>query len=124
MNWYKSFIKICQEEISNPHEDGTYYYDLGHTDHANKPIEPNFMWVYQGGRVLVEEIMSYETHEEIFGDMDYDNIYLGRYESDTGELSIRPPLVLVSRFRSTPSFLMDELRRKFPGITKVYVFRE
>lgn len=123
MNWYKKII-LSQEIMDSP----VGYTQVGHIgiNTLKEKIyeKPNFMWVHLNGDVLVEEETDEITgHGEAFGVLAWSEVYSGRYESDTGILSITTPHNPISKARSIPTFLMDKLRRAFPDMIKVYRFK-
>lgn len=120
MNWY---TKLSQEIIEYP--VGTHYTDIGHEEQQGKPPKrPNLMWIYCNGEILVEEENEESMgHGEAFGNLYQKSSYAGRYEQDTGNLSI----VAIGENRyilrhRIPSSLMHRLKQKFPNINNIYIF--
>ncbi len=125
MNWYKRII-YSQQTLDKPS-----YLEVGHNI---KETNPNLMWVYYDGNVIVHpETEKYPTHANAFeyiylenmypDDDNYgDKLYQGRYEANTGKLSIIVPPKGVRAFRSVPSSLINKLYQKFPNITQIYTY--
>lgn len=61
------------------------------------------------------------THGTFGGHQVTGKTYKGRYEVDTGRLSVVRPAG-PAEFRPIPQVVMSALRDVFPGITKVYEF--
>jgi len=120
MNWYTN-IKIAQEVIESP-QDVTYL-DIGHSK-ADEFKLPNIIWAFLKGNLeLVEESSDAPGHHEAFGDrLDNYRDYTGRYESDTGRLSINTPYNIMGQTNQVPNILMRRLYQQFPDTKKVYVF--
>ena len=118
-NWYK----VAQQVVENPTMP---YYEIGHEGEGNfKHSKPNFMWLFSNGVVnVVEETDMTPEHQSAFPDENIENFYSGRYESDTGRLSVMIPYsqkIQIIR-RQVPSMIMRLLRNKFPEIQGVYVY--
>lgn len=122
MNWYRT-LKYSQETIQN---HGLEYMDIGHFS-ENAPVteSPNFMWIFYGGDILtIKETNKNPSHYEAFDylpDGVLDNIYVGRFESGSGKLSIAKPRKGISQFRPIPEIIIKKLYNKF-SIKEVYEF--
>jgi len=119
MNWYNRLIKICQTTLDNK----PIYTDLGHRPNEESP---NYIWYYINGILKVQEqTESIQGHSDIleYRTMgDFRNFYSGRYESNTGNLSLKKPTEGVNAFRDVPSRLISQLYQKFPDITQMYTY--
>ena len=116
MNWYK-YIKLAQQTRD------LQYTDIGHYgENDNYQIEPNYMWIYHGGNIIIEEETGDEPiHHNAFPNIDLEKIYSGRFETDTGRLSIIKPLKGTYIFKEIPSLLIRKLYKKFP-IKEIHEF--
>jgi len=122
VNWYKRLIKFCQVKYSQKRD--LTYMDIGHS-------EDNYLndvlWVFYNGNLLIKFIKeakgSYVNHWQKFPNISgWGSIYYGRYEGDTGKLSVQKPIVGVQQFKEIPNFLKQKLRQKFPKITEILEF--
>jgi hypothetical protein len=117
MSWFKKAQKIIEE-----YEDISTYMDIGHIDNKT-PNSPNVIWIFYNGKIEAkEEISEEDTHGTSFGKniKKMENFYKGRYEPDSGSLSISTPWQ--NRGRPIPNIVMKSLYIKFPHITKVYKY--
>jgi hypothetical protein len=119
MNWYKQ----AQQVVENP---TIPYYEIGHEGEGTfEHSEPNLMWLFSNGVVnVVEETVMTPEHQSAFPDESIEDFYSGRYEPDTGRLSVMIPYSQkIQRIRrQVPSMIMRLLRSKFPEIQGVYVY--
>ena len=122
MNWY---IKICQNIIDRPR--GGHYMDIGHRVYRSElsRLEDNYLWIFNGKDILVIPEMEgdqYATHEQKFKEIENrHDLYMGRYESPTGRLSIKKPISGILAFRTIPEWLVNILNEKFNNITEITV---
>ena len=120
MNWYKKAQLVTEKrDISN-------YYDIGHSGEGGREdLAKNYMWIYNNGRVeVVEETEDNPVHNTAFPNINIEKIYSGRYEPDTGNLSIIIPYSFkIQRMRrEVPNMVLRALRSVFPNIKQVHVF--
>ena len=118
MNWYKK----AQEIIENP--ENIYYTDIGHEDEKSIGFydKPNYMWIFHNGELKVkEENEDTPGHYEAFGEDSYNAPYSGRYETDTGRVSIYS-VGGITDLRRVPDFLIFALKQKFRNIKEIYRF--
>lgn len=129
MNWYK---KICLSS------DADSYFEIGHGDYSEDyDFEPDFqVWVHNGGRdILTSDIISKDpetgmesapaTHGFLWGHDFCDKHFKGRYEHETGRLSIVVPcddIRYYDSFEDLPTNLKQGLLNKFNNIKKVLIF--
>jgi len=123
MSWYKR-----AQQIYTDHSDtGKTYLDIGHEDWDYKYDEPNVIWAIINGIVEgVEESDEFPGHGEAFeGKLDVYRDWTGRFESDTGRLSVYIPYNnKISRTRNeVPQQILRLLLQKFPDTQGVYVFQ-
>ena len=119
MNWYNKLIKICQNVLDKKPN----YLEVGHGINENYP---NYVWYFINGVIKVEK-----QTEEMRGHQDMleyglyggaGNLYSGRFESKTGNLSIHKPPQGVNAFRDVPSRLISQLYQKFPNIIQIHTY--
>lgn len=128
MNWYKKSQNIISEPEME--ERPMRYTEIGHEGYNRGYDKENIMWVYINGRIeTCEESCDFPTHGEAFyenfGEEEIeDRFYTGRYEPDTGNLSIYIPISqrTYRARKEVPSFLLRKLRSKFPNIQNIYIF--
>ena len=125
MNWFKRLATLMRD-------DAERYFGIGHGDY-NEDIgyEPNYIvWVWLYGDVLTgpksqmrdEDVDNYEaggTHGSLWGHENTERTYKGRYEPQTGRLSIVKPEH--KEYHPIPTIVMDRLHEKF-DITEVLEF--
>lgn len=119
-NWYKSAQAV--EDIPRHTKGIPYYTDVGHE--AEEGQEPNFMWVFYNGDVLTEEETDENpTHGYAWKDLEvnWKRTYYGRFEGETGTLSILKPTEGPGRFRGIPWAIINKLRLNFP-IQRIYEY--
>ena len=129
MNWYKKIIKFCQNMIiDDPRgHGGRGYLDIGHKEMPNKEYKkPNIIWIYVNGEVLTEDEVEgdygYITHSKAFPGLIPAASYLGRYERDTGDLSIIARGEL-QKLREIPESVLLNLKQKFRYINNLHRFK-
>ena len=121
MNWLQ---KISQSYLDIGHRDEEYAFG---NDFFNKDINkiPDFvLWVFANGDL---ETSSVNPQDKGGGDSrhatwspDSSQYYSGRYEPETGRLSVSKPIS--KHFYPIPSALLQLLREKLGFISKVYEF--
>lgn len=119
MNWFK---KILAQRFFGDKEKMTYL-DIGHDEGYTHP--DNILWVYRGGSILTEiETDQHPNHESAFNIPPklLDILYKGRYEKDTGRISIAKPKEGILANRDIPGSLINSLYKTFPNITEDYRF--
>lgn len=128
MNWYKR----AQAVVTNPESQGTGYLDIGHRGwrdeggYIKRFKKPNMIWALIDGYIYkAEESSEVSTHGEAWGGIsDPDQNFSGRYEPDSGKLSITIPYsskTLRAR-RQVPNSILKRLLREFPETSGVYIF--
>lgn len=130
MNWLQ---KIAQD---SEYDQAVQYFDIGHGDYNEEVgFEPKYIvWAYIGGRIEVgpegygdgviqesdADLPGGGTHGSLWGHGTTNRTYKGRYEPETGRLSIVSPAH--KQYSSIPSVVMQALYDKFSYITKVVKF--
>lgn len=131
MKIYKlsQIVKECDEDQESNAEK---YFSIGHGDYnEDVGFEPSFIiWVFDGNSVLYEEVTGFDessgrweddkTHGTIWGHDFTDKLYKGRYEPETGTLSIVKPHR--NRFRDVPEIVFNALKETFDNIKAIYIF--
>lgn len=79
------------------------YVDIGH-------LNDSILWVWRKGKIETASSANGRTHEKVWG-VGCMNNYRGRFDPETGQISITPPFKL--RNRATPTWLLDALEREF-----------
>jgi len=132
MNWLQ---KTCQSD-QTLQDKAEQYFSIGHGDYDEEVgFEPKYIvWAYIGGRIEVgpegygegviqesdEDLPHGGTHGGLWGHDVTGRTYKGRYEPETGRLSIvKPP---GKEYYSIPDVVMQALYHKFKNITKVVEF--
>ena|SRR3990167_8971902 len=126
MSWFKK-SQTAEENLRRDQE----YFDIGHGDFSEEHgFEPDYIvWAWLDGQVKTSNVGKIDregreegggTHGWLWGHEKCDRTYKGRYEPQTGRLSIVKPCR--GEFRPIPEFLIIELHSAFPNITKVYEF--
>jgi hypothetical protein len=105
------------------------YFEVGHGDFSEEHgYSPKFVvWAIIGGRIKVSKIIDPEegsgggeTHGSLWSHEVTDRDYKGRYEPQTGRLTIvKPPRL---RYREVPSVIMRQLESRFENITEIRLF--
>lgn len=137
MNWYKiAQLEITDSQNMRGQEMGRFYTDIGHDINLKEPNrllgkenknynpeEPNYLWIYNDGKVEVRpETLSDNFHGSpgLWGSgVDIDKLYTGRYSPSEKTISILPPHEGISSFREIPQFLQQSLQRKFTEAEKI-----
>lgn len=129
MNWYKKLLKICQKIDTPTYLNIGHYYaypkwkreEMG----MKEQVSPNYLWVLYKGKILTAiETTEKPTHRRNFGlyNEDWNEAFYGRYESDTGNLSVSMPQDPKFYYRDIPESLLNKLYEIFPGIKEVHKF--
>lgn len=119
-NSVRKEIKIAQEIIGDddphPNKYNPNYFDVGHSYTKAFPI----LWALKDGKIITK-VSKYKemmhTHEWT-GKVNF----LGRFEPETGILSIAKWNEGIHRLRPVPEILITMLKQTFPNITKIMVF--
>jgi hypothetical protein len=111
-------------------EDSHPYFGVGHGDFNEEfGYSPTFVvWAIVGGRLKVSELNDPEqedfgggeTHGALWGHDVTDMDYKGRYEPETGSLTIVKPERF--RHREVPGVIMQKLESKFKKISEIRLF--
>lgn len=124
MNWLQ---KIAQDELE--------YFSIGHGDYDEEVgFEPKYIvWAYLYGRIKhgpesygegviqeSDEELPSSTHGTLWGHGVTDKTYKGRYEPETGRLSIVKPSG--TEQEPVPGRVMRALYQTFSRITEVFEF--
>ena len=129
MNWLQ---KIAQLNEDNEHDKAVHYFSIGHGDFDEEVgFEPKYIvWTYIGGTIETgpvgygegsdENLPGGGTHGTLWGHGVANRTYKGRYEPETGRLSVVKPAE--REFFPIPGVVMQALYDKFPDITKVIEF--
>jgi len=123
MNWYKR-IKLANSEFDvdeKSYEKAEKYFSIGHGDfNEDLGYEPSYIvWTLIDGDIEIsreyeggDEVKSFATHGTEWGHNITDKTFKGRYEPQTGRISIVRPRG-IHQFRPIPKFLMKALMDKF-----------
>ena|SRR5208283_5392163 len=97
-------------------EDAELYFSIGHGDYDDESgLEPDFIvWAFLDGEIKTGKD---GTHGSLWGHQRCDKTYKGRYEPETGRITIVSP-----NLHKAPQWLLDMLHKKFRYITKLYEF--
>jgi hypothetical protein len=126
---FKDYTDYRHEE-SDEEEDP--YFSVGHGDFSEEHgYMPAFVvWAMIGGQLKVSKPIDPEeegdsfgggaTHGSLWSHDVTDQSYKGRYEPETGRLSIIKPER--QRFREIPGIIMQKLESRFKKITEIRVF--
>jgi hypothetical protein len=103
------------------------YFGVGHGDYSEEHgFEPQYVvWALIGGTLRVSKPIDPEggrdvTHGSLWGHEVTDRDYKGRYEPETGRLTVVKPERM--RMREIPDMLWTRLRSKFKNIDEVRLF--
>jgi len=102
------------------YEQARTYFDLGHgeeTEHSSDP-ESHVVWVLDKNKEI-STAPGIKTHGMVWGHDFCNYTWKGRYEGDTGRLSIVAPDGFP---RKAPSWLLNKLEQKFSFISEVHEF--
>ena len=103
--------------VDDKDEAAETYFSLGHGD--ENWVGEDEVWIALSGQIYAEP-MTNGTHNSIWGSDLVNKNWRGRYEKETGRVSIVPPLGLAATI--TPTWLMDALESAFPNMTEVHEF--
>ena len=132
MNWFQKISKGMSDDEETAQAE--HYFSIGHGDYDEETgTEPTYIvWAYVDGHIeagplshgeaLIREDDSLmgSTHGTLWGHDVTDRTYKGRYEPETGRLTIVKPKH--REMYQIPQFLMDALHEKFDFIKSVSVF--
>lgn len=90
------------------------YIDIGHLDDA-------ILWLWRRGKMETASTKGGRTHAKVWTDKASD-YWRGRYEPDTGKLSITPPFL--KRHKNAPQWLIAGLEEEFGGDCDLYQFNQ
>ena len=94
------------------------YLDIGHTD------QPYHLWIYNDGKFQKSKRYAANSstgHAEKFPHQwHYNKTYSGRYEPETGKVSIHRPSS--NKFGDIPSHIHSHLFKAFPKISSVHEY--
>ena len=123
MKIFRIAQKVTEYSIPDgltPHRDPDAYFSIGHGDFNDEgDISRYVVWVFSNGKILTSEDQD-KTHGTAWGHHLCDMCYKGRYEPETGRLSIVKPER--QKFRDVPNVLWRALRSEFDNITDVHIF--
>lgn len=138
MNITPEYSRIAIEIVDRSRDQGRPsergYLEVGHRGGDSDRF---FLWVWRGGKIEThrdpdlsdnweEEYQGWLNepgsivHEHVWNEEELENLYRGRYDADTGHLSVLIPLKW--EHREVPNSLLSALYKKFPGVNKVFVF--
>ena len=113
-------------EYGNPrNKQAAEYFSIGHGDPDEKTgLSPDFViWAFLNGKIeKSKKLRSGDpgSHGTLWGHDVTNRVYKGRYEPQTGRLTIvKPPH---AEYRDVPASVIDKLYRAFPKIEEIYEF--
>lgn len=114
MNWLQ---KVGQADFDLSQYDfpSDTYLDIGHDDEIQ-----SFVWAYVNGDIEAEPVGPKTTHDHMWNGNLLQKTYSGRYEPDSGKVSVVTPID--KRHQSIPGVVMDALKFKFPNLKRVITF--
>lgn len=117
-----AFVKIYDKDDNDAPEN---YFGLGHAnndDGVGSDNNTHMIWVLKNNRIDARPALNAagvsQTHGTIWGHEFCDKTWKGRYEGDTGRLSIVAPVPGMQ----LPGLLMGKLQQTFGKISEVHVF--
>ena len=141
---------VEQDEEVRKDQEAEEYFSVGHGDYSEEVgFEPLYLvWAWIGGKVRTSGVMvsegmededveerwpdgvpdfgfgldDVETHGSLWGHDVTDETYKGRYEPETGRLTVVKPSRVMAQQRDVPELIMGNLHRTFGNISKTYVF--
>lgn len=130
MNWLQKIAyDVEEDEAFNKAEQ---YFAIGHGDFNEETgIQSSFqVWVFLNGEIQTSDVIKINkrtgnpvgggTHGSLWGHDACNRTYKGRYEVETGILSIVKPCGK-EKF-PIPQFVQDALHEAFPYITRIAEF--
>lgn len=96
----------------------------GYTDIGHKGSKSH-LWIYTNGIFKNKVVGWYGAHGDSFeelGDIDWGRVWSGRYEPETGKLSIVTPYS--QTYREPPSRLMRYLDKAYPNAKDIHIFND
>lgn len=127
MNWLQRTCQSDQDAL----DKAVQYFSIGHGDFSEEVgFEPKYIvWAYIRGRIEVgpegygesnEDLPDGGTHGSLWGHNITNRTYKGRYEPETGRLSIVKPAG--KEHYHVPSVVMQALYSTFSDIREVVEF--
>ncbi len=127
MNWLQKACQYDTQQQEAEQQEAERYFSIGHGDYNEEHgFEPNYIvWAYINGKIEVGPEGTIDqsggTHGRLWGHDVTNRTYKGRYEPQTGRLSIVKPEG-TAQYRDVPVRLMSDLRHKFENISEVFTF--
>lgn len=148
MNWYKKAqikeriinakaqimtiddLPTIEEDEDKETERARKYFNIGHGEDVEEfGYAPDFqLWIMLDGEIMKSKILTVDpitgetpdekTHRTLWGNLE-DTNYKGRYEPQTGRLTIVKPNF--ARFRDIPNEIINRIQRAFPKAKKFIV---
>jgi len=117
---FRQWLEVVEteDEEDAAQKNAELYFSIGHGDD-----DPDYVvWAYIDGKIQIAEPEDGGdvTHGSVWGHSVTDRSFKGRYEKNTGRLSIVKPERL--RFYGTPTVVMQAIHRAFDYITDVHEF--
>ena len=109
---FKKFFEEYNSDDDAASKSAELYFSVGHGGYDED--ESYIVWALINGEI---ETTDSGTHGTAWGHNITDRTWKGRYEPDTGKLSIVSP-----NHHKAPQHLMDLLHSEFKYITQVYEF--
>lgn len=126
-------MKTFRQWLEDSQSDAEAYFSIGHGDYSDEHgFEPDYVvWAFLNGTIKVSKVIKIDpedgaeigpggTHGNLWGHHLTDRTYKGRYEPQTGRLSIVSPTGKMKG--DIPDSLIRKLHQKFKNITQVYEF--
>ena len=82
------------------------YVDIGH-------LNDSILWLWARGKIDTASSKNWRTHAKVWGDDLVMKSWRGRYEPETGRVSVSPPFS--QRHKDAPQWLIDALEEEFGG---------
>lgn len=148
--YYRALAVVAAAVEHDEEAKAEEYFSIGHGDYSEEVgFEPLYVvWAWIGGKVRTSGVMVPEgmededveerwpdgvpdfgfgpddvgTHGSLWGHDVTDETYKGRYEPETGRLTVVKPDRVMAQKRDVPEIIMGSLHRTFGNIGKTYVF--
>jgi len=134
MNWLQKLCQTTSDDTSHATSRAEEYFGIGHGDFSEESgFEPAYIvWAYINGQIEVgplshgegaieeDDSLSSSTHGTLWGHHITDKTYKGRFEPETGRLSIVKPAG--REMFQVPQSVLDALNAKFGFIGRITVF--
>jgi hypothetical protein len=112
--------KSVQQPQTKPKSELSEYLSVGHDPiNLRNPDCKVTAWVYRNGVVEAKEVGNTGGHSSLFTNVNWGEVYAGRYDACTQQLSIAPPVA--QQMPRVPSLLIRQLRRTFGNDCRFYV---